>query len=88
MICRNTRSMFQLILSILALLSRQVASDRISIGPAEAQLLLPAKIDDVAKRILDAVKPRVAAFLLSTRHWNFERYRREAMIRYKCEKEH
>lgn len=63
--CEVASSLATLVQSILVSLWKQADEDNVSIGAAERQLLLPAKISETAQKISDAVKANVAQFLLS-----------------------
>ncbi|KAF2787134.1 hypothetical protein K505DRAFT_367622 [Melanomma pulvis-pyrius CBS 109.77] len=57
-------SLFTLVQSTLTALSHEVDKDHIGIDPAE-KWLLSGRLDEAAQRIADAIKPKVASFLLS-----------------------
>ena len=70
----GTNPLFVLVHSILISLSEQADMNNFNIGPTERQLLLPSKIGEVAQKISDAVKVKVAHFLLSGKEFNADKY--------------
>lgn len=72
--CEVANSLATLVQSILVSLWKQADKDNVSIGPAERQLLLPAKISETAQKISDAVKAKVAQFLLSGKSFTADKY--------------
>jgi hypothetical protein len=60
--------------STLTALSHEVDKDHIGIDPAE-KWLLSGRLDEAAQRIADAIKPKVASFLLSGKDFTVVKYR-------------
>lgn len=59
--------------STLTALSHEVDKGHIDIDPAEKQLL-SERLDETTQRIADAIKPKVASFLLSGKDFTIAKY--------------
>jgi hypothetical protein len=59
--------------STLTALSHEVANGHIDIDPAE-KWILSGRLDEAAQRIADAIKPKVASFLLSGKDFTIAKY--------------
>jgi hypothetical protein len=67
-------SLFKLVQSTLVALSHEINNSHFIIDATEKELLLPGKIDEVTRKITEAIRPKLASFLVSGKDFTITKY--------------